>query len=131
MMLNDDVKVAELRVVEQALQRLLDSCTGSQGALVATDDGFVVAKIFKQEMAAKTLAAITSSVLSLSESMVKETQQGTCRNVIVEAQGGNIVSLRISRTRVLTAMAGPNTRLGMLLSAAKVCAEQLAKVIKT
>ncbi len=129
MIQNDDAKMAELRAVESALTRLLSSCPGAQGALVATDDGFVVAKVFKQEMAAKTLAAITSSVMSLSESMIKETQQGPCNNVIVEGQGGNIVSLRISKTRVLTAMAGPRTRLGMLLSSAKVCAEQLTKTL--
>ncbi|NIR29193.1 MAG: hypothetical protein GWN84_07730 [Gammaproteobacteria bacterium] len=111
--------------VTSALKTLLDSCAGSLAALVATDDGFVVAEAFKREMAVKSLAAITSSLMGLAESMVKETDQWPCRNVVIEADNGNIVSLRVADQRVLTAIASKETSLGMLLSAAKACAETL------
>lgn len=119
----------EKQQVEKALQRLLEMCAGATGALVATADGFVTARVFKQEIADKSLAAITSSAMSLAEALVNETGQGPCQNLIIEGQGGHVVSLRINHTRVLTAMATRNTRLGMLLSAAKVCAEQLASTL--
>jgi predicted regulator of Ras-like GTPase activity (Roadblock/LC7/MglB family) len=119
----------EIQQVEKLLQRLLDVCVGATGALVATADGFVVARVFKQDIADKSLAAITSSVMSLAEALVNETGQGPCQNLIIEGQEGHVVSLRINHTRVLTAMATRNTRLGMLLSAAKACAEQLASTL--
>ena len=118
------------RPIEQGLQQLLSDCTGSVAALVVTDDGFVVAQVIKREMAVKSLAAITSSLMGLSESMVQETAQKACRNVIIEAEAGNIVTLRINSTRVLTAIASRNASLGMLLSSAKTCAEELASVLE-
>ena len=118
------------RPVEQGLQQLLSDCTGSIAALVVTDDGFVVAQVIKREMAVKSLAAITSSLMGLSESMVQETAQKACRNVIIEAEEGNIVTLRINSTRVLTAIASRSASLGMLLSSAKSCAEELADVLE-
>ena len=118
------------RPIEQGLQQLLSDCTGSVAALVVTDDGFVVAQVIKRDMAVKSLAAITSSLMGLSESMVQETAQKACRNVIIEAEAGNIVTLRINSTRVLTAIASRNASLGMLLSSAKTCAEELASVLE-
>lgn len=112
--------------IEQGLQQLLADCSGATAALVVTDDGFVVAQAFKREMAVKSLAAITSSLMGLAESMVQETSQQGCRNVIIEAEEGNIVTLRINSTRVLTAIANKSCNLGMLLSSAKLCAEDLA-----
>ncbi|MFO1349305.1 MAG: roadblock/LC7 domain-containing protein [Gammaproteobacteria bacterium] len=119
----------EKQKAERELQKLLDTCPGAHGALLATADGFVVAKVFKEDMADKTLAAISSSLMSLAESVAYEGRQGPCQNVIVEAEAGHVVSLRINHTRVLTVIAARRTRLGMLLSAAKVGAEQLAKIL--
>ena len=118
------------RPIEHGLQQLLSDCSGSVAALVVTDDGFVVAQVIKREMAVKSLAAITSSLMGLSESMVQETDQKACRNVIIESEEGNIVTLRINSTRVLTAIASRSASLGMLLSAAKSCAEELASVLE-
>lgn len=117
----------EKHSTQQALERLVASCPGTKGALVATSDGFVVAQAMRQEVVVRTLAAITSSVISLAESMVKETRLGPCQNLIIESLDGNVIALRINRTRVLTVIAEKKTRLGMLLSAAKQCVERLAK----
>lgn len=119
----------EKQQIEQALQGLLGACSGATGALVATGDGFVVVEVFKNMMAGSTLAAISSSLISLAESMAKETSSGLCNNVIIEAEEGTIVSLRITPIRVLTVIAEKKTRLGMLLSAAKICVDQLAGVL--
>lgn len=113
----------------EILQNFLKHCTGSLGVLVATSDGYVVSQLFNRTMTASTLAAITSSAMSLAESMTKETGQGQCKNLIIEAETGYIVSLRIDETRVLMAMADTSTRLGSLLVSAKHCVEQLSQRI--
>jgi predicted regulator of Ras-like GTPase activity (Roadblock/LC7/MglB family) len=110
-----------------ALEHLIDADAGIRGALVATADGFVVSKVCQHEVAERKLAAITSSLLSLAESLTKEAAQGSCQNLITESEEGSMVSLRINRTRVLTVMADKKTRLGILLNAAKICAERLAR----
>ena len=118
----------EKRQVEDALKVLIDACPGAKGALVATADGFVIAASFKSDISMRGLAAITSSIMSLAESLAKEAGQGMCRNLVIEAEGGNAVALRINRTRILTVIAEHRTRLGMLLSAAKRCTEILVKI---
>ncbi len=115
----------EEEIIVAALSRMLKSCPGSIGALVATADGFSVARVFKKSVAESTLAAITSSIMSLAESLAKEAEQGACRNVVVEGEDGSIVSLRINERRVLTAIASTHASLGMILSAARSCVDQL------
>ena len=111
-----------------ALQQFMEECSGATGAMVATADGFVIASSFKTEVAMRSLAAITSSIMSLAESLAKETKQGACNNLVIEAEAGNAVSLRVSRTRILTVMAEHRTRLGMLLSTAKRCTERMTNL---
>jgi len=118
----------EKQQVEDVLKLFLDACPGAKGALVATADGFVISSLFKGEVAMRSLAAITSSIMSLAESLAKEASQGVCRNLVIEAEEGNAVALRINRTRILTVIAEHRTRLGMLLSAAKRCTESLANI---
>lgn len=107
------------------LERLLAADSGICGSLVATADGFVVTKVCQQEFSERKLAAITSSLISLAESLAREVSQGRCHNLIIENEEGSIVAMRVNRTRVLTVMAEKRTRLGLLLSAAKTCVEQL------
>lgn len=116
---------AIVAAIEAALEDLLDACTGSTGALLATDDGYVVAEVLKPQLSGKTLAAVSASLLGLAESMAAALEHGACQNVIIESEGGLGVCLRVGEEFVLTAVANQGTRLGMLLSAAKVCTEKL------
>ncbi len=115
----------EKEIIVAALSKMLETCPGSIGALVATADGFAVARVFKKSVAESTLAAITSSIMGLAESLAKEADQGACRNVVVEGEDGNIVSLRINERRVLTAITSTQASLGMILFAARNCVEEL------
>ena len=118
----------EKQHAELSLQQFMEECSGATGAMVATSDGFVIAASFKTDVAMRSLAAITSSIMSLAESLAKETKHGACHNLVIEAESGNAISLRVNRTRILTVMAEHHTRLGMLLNTAKRCTERLANV---
>ena len=115
----------EEEIIVAALSRMLATCPGFVGALVATADGFSVAQVFKKSVAESTLAAITSSIMSLAEAMANEANQGACHNVVVEGEDGSIVSLRINERRVLTVIASTQASLGMILFATRNCVEQL------
>jgi predicted regulator of Ras-like GTPase activity (Roadblock/LC7/MglB family) len=104
------------------IDRLLAGCAGTTGALIVTDDGFPIVYRLSPGMDPNRLAAITSSLLGLSESMAREGSQGKCDNVILENGEGNAVMMRIDRLRILTALAVKDTRLGMLISATRKCA---------
>ncbi len=113
---------------EEELQELLDNCHGTVGALIASDDGFVVHHVLKSGLPKEKIAAITSSLLGLAESAAYEGRQGNCKNVIVENELGMMLYLRINRQRVLTVLADTSVSLGMLLSSARRAQARLAEL---
>lgn len=105
---------------------MMDMCHGITGILISTVDGHAVIYHFKNHYEASRLAAMTSSLLALAESVAKETEQQHCRDVIVEDTHGYVLTLRVGKRLVLTSIASPDTNLGLLRSATRSGAEKLA-----
>lgn len=113
---------------DKELADLLEDCHGTLGALIASDDGFVINHQLRTGLPKEKIAAITSSLLGLAESVAYESEQGNCNNVIVENEKGIMLFLRITPTRVLTVMANTTVSLGMLLSATRQVVNNLRKM---
>lgn len=101
------------------LKKLLDECPGCYAALIATDDGFDLAHQLPNDLDEKKLAAMTSSIMGVSEGLAREIHLGRCNNVIVENELGTIVAQRIDKLRILCAISGKDTHLGMLLTSSR------------
>jgi predicted regulator of Ras-like GTPase activity (Roadblock/LC7/MglB family) len=111
--------------LEPHLIKFLESCDGAYGALVVTDDGYVISHHLRKQVPAKTLAAMTSSLLGLSESVAHESGISSCNDVMVEGAEGTFVAKRIDDSRILAAMANKGTKIGMLLSASRNCIDSI------
>ena len=74
------------------------------------------------------IAAMTSSLLALAESMAKESEHGLCQHIIVQNGDGVIVTQRLGKSLVLTSMAGRGANLGMLHSVTKSGVEEIIKL---
>ena len=59
-----DINEAQQVAAEKAIRGLMASCTGTTGALLATDDGYVVSQaITSGDVSGKTLAAVAPVLL--------------------------------------------------------------------
>ncbi len=112
------------------LAQLIEATPEIRGALVSTIDGFEVAAQLPAEIGASKLSAMASSQLALAEALCAETRVNSCRNIVVEADGGNILVMDIPNRRLrllLTVVSSTDTTLGKLLWNIRECADAIGE----
>jgi predicted regulator of Ras-like GTPase activity (Roadblock/LC7/MglB family) len=117
------------RVCEETLTRVMERTQGAYGAVLATIDGHAVLSVTHRDLPSDRIAAMTSSLLALGETIAREAQQRQCKFVIVENSDGYVVTLRITAKLTLSTFSGNEANLGMLLSASRNAAESIGKAI--
>lgn len=117
-------------LIHSVFNEMMESCHGITGLLISTVDGHAVTSSFREPMQDNRLAAMTSSMLALAESLSKEANQNLCKYIIVQNSEGMIVTQRFGKSLVLTAIADQSTNLGMLHSVTRVGATKLSAVKK-
>lgn len=114
-------------LVQNVFAEMMESCHGITGLLISTVDGHVVSSSFRGGATNENrLAAMTSSLLALGESLSKEADQDLCKHIIVQNTTGVIVTQRFGKSLVLTSIADGHTNLGMLHSVTRIAANKLA-----
>jgi len=116
-------------LIETELQKIFDRCPNLLAVMIATDDGFAVRHIINNAITPSKLAAMSSSLMSLSESVVREAGSIECKNLLIEAEGCLVVLLRINPKYLLTTISQIDTGIGMLLSNSKRCVEVLSTLM--
>lgn len=124
---------SEKAACEQALVDLVNDATGVEAVLLASPDGFeVVSASRARKLDGPRIAAMSSSMLALGAAMAQEYKLQGCRNVHIEAPDGVVVLLTVPCERtslVLSALAPKGATLGMILVAARRCAQAIAKLL--
>lgn len=112
--------------VSTVFAEMMENCHGINGLLISTVDGHVVTSLFRETLEENRLAAMTSSLLALAESLAKETKQDLCKYIIVQNSLGVLVTQRFGKSLVLTAIADQSTNLGMLHSVTRMGVNKLS-----
>ncbi len=117
----------------EVLESLLKRTPAVMFACLSTVDGRTVAHAAGQrEIAPQRVAAITTSLLSLSESFAKEVLRGTCLHTTIAIDHGTVVAVRVpsqARTHALSVCADRGDNLAMTLRWTLDAAGELARVI--
>lgn len=123
-----DEKVSSF--LEKQYESLFEAVPGLYGVLFATADGDPVSARLQEGMERERLAAMSSSLVALGETMAKAADQQECEYAIVQNSDGYVVSLRIGKHLLLSAFARRDTNLGMLLSRCRNTAENVSAKLK-
>ena len=111
------------------LDEFLDGPCEVKAALLSTADGRLIAVARRIEFEPSRIAAISGSILALSEACARELKHVTCRNAIVDSEHGLTVVLRVASPHggwTLTTIGARDTRLGLLYTHSKQLAEALS-----
>jgi len=111
---------------EARLRAMMDDQKDITGAVIASEDGHVLAAHSRNEMGSERVAAMSSSLVGLGATMAGTTGQSDNEYVIVQNTGGYVATLRLGTSHLLTVAAKTGINLGMLLSLARHAAEDLA-----
>lgn len=114
----------------EEVEHLVAQTKGIDSAAVVSGDGFQIAAVLRHGVAGEKLAAMTSSLLALSEAVVRELSMQLCRNVIIESEQGSVVTLRVpmaKRELLMTVLCSDAASLGSVLFAARGAASSLGQ----
>lgn len=112
-----------------ALDRLLQGCDGVQAAMFALRDGRPFVEKSRARVEGGKLAAMTSSLVALGRSVLRELNAGELDHVLIEGSSGKLVVSNVPDSGgllILAVLASSEARLGLVLGHSKMCAQALA-----
>ncbi|WP_341952483.1 roadblock/LC7 domain-containing protein [Salinibacterium sp. TMP30] len=111
---------------ELALSGLKDLAPSLSYATILTEDGFSVVSVDGSELDSNRFASMASSTQALADAVARELKLGDNEFVIVAAEQGHVVQVRVEgHPLVLAALFTDNETIGKSLSAARRTARRL------
>lgn len=116
-----------------AFQQALDDLDGSTADIEASAlisiDGLMMASAMPQSMDEDRIGAMSAAMLSLGERTARELARGAIERVLIQGETGYVIMTSAGNEAVLTVLAKPNAKLGLIFLDIKRAATALAKLI--
>lgn len=117
-------------ICRQHLHDFVRSTPGIAAVMVASVDGFEVTSILNEKIFASKLAALSSTMYALGETVVMEAGISDCQNVIVETPANKIIMMAVPKVDMgllFTAIADSQSQFGMLLLSCHRCCDEISE----
>ncbi|MDO9556762.1 MAG: roadblock/LC7 domain-containing protein [Coriobacteriia bacterium] len=113
----------------QALDELMHDDPDIQAAALVSLDGFTMASALPQGMQADRVGAMSAAILGLGERAATELGRGHLSQVFIEGENGYVLLIAAGSRAVLTALADPESKLGLVLYDMKTAAERIGAIL--
>ncbi len=125
---NVGLSEAEMQACQRELTQLLSELPSIEGAVLSSADGLMVACEDKTgALEGETIAAMSSSMISLADTLAGQAGRPEVDNLISEAESSTLVVLHAGNL-ILTVMGQPKAQIGLVLAAAKKAASRIQEV---
>ena len=114
---------------QQVLEELKSSSADVEASALISTDGLMIASALPQGMDEDRVGAMSAALLSLGDRAARELVRGTLERVLLQGQQGYVIMSFSGSEAVLTVLAKPNAKLGLLFLDIKRAAEALSKLI--
>ena len=114
---------------QQVLEELKSSSADVEASALISTAGLMLASALPQRMDAARVGARSAALLSLGDRAARELVRGTLERVLLQGQQGYVSFSSSCSEAVLTVLAMPNAKLGLLFLDIKRAAEALSKLI--
>jgi uncharacterized protein len=115
--------------MQQVLRNFTANTADVEGAAVVSLDGLILASVLPAGTDEDRVSAMAAALLSLGERTATELQRGTLEQVYVKGNSGYIILMQAGAEAVLETIAGPQSKLGMVLLDMKRAAQELGKLL--
>ncbi|MHB1341759.1 MAG: roadblock/LC7 domain-containing protein [Coriobacteriia bacterium] len=113
----------------QALDDLMVGDPDIQAAALVSMDGFTMASALPADMQADRVGAMSAAILGLGERAAAELGRGHLSQVFIEGEGGYVLLISAGDRAVLTVMADPSAKLGLVLYDMKSAAQHISEIL--
>jgi predicted regulator of Ras-like GTPase activity (Roadblock/LC7/MglB family) len=117
---------------EQMVSRLKDMQVSSpdiEASAVVSVDGLIMASSLPAGVEEDRVSAMSAAMLSLGERIASELGRGLLDQVYIRGEGGFVLLTSVGEEAVLTVLARPQAKLGLLFLDVKRAAEDLAAIV--
>lgn len=114
---------------QQMLENLNGSTSDIEASALISVDGLMMASAMPQGMDEDRVGAMSAALLSLGERTARELARGTLERVLVQGQGGCVIMTAAGEEAVLTVLARPNAKLGLIFLDIKRASQALGQII--
>ncbi len=117
---------------EQMVERLREMQASSPeivASAVVSVDGLIMASALPGNVEEDRVSAMSAAMLSLGERIAGELGRGVLDQVYIRGNQGYVILMSIGEEAVLTALAGEDSKLGLIFLEMRRAAEALEKVV--
>lgn len=100
-----------------------------EASAVISTDGLMMAALLPSGMDEDRVGAMSAAMLSLGDRTSRELARGTLEQVLIKGDKGYVLMTHAGEDAVLTVLAKPNARLGLIFLDVKRAAENVSKLI--
>ena len=117
----------------ELLKSILSDLNGSTTDIVASavlsTDGLIMASMLPGDMDEDRVGAMSAAMLSLGERISNELMRGDLEQVLIKGDEGYVLMTHAGNEAVVTVIAKPDTRLGLIFLDIRRAAESIAKIL--
>ncbi|MFC1749223.1 roadblock/LC7 domain-containing protein [Pseudomonadota bacterium] len=124
----NDVSAAIQKKLSEVLDELMSKSTDFVGATVSSIDGLAWAEKISSGLDKHRFAAMSSSLLAISDELANEVEGGQTNNVLIEGVSGKVIIMHAGPLLLLTIFTTKNVTLGMALAHARIVAENIESI---
>ncbi|MCI0655088.1 MAG: roadblock/LC7 domain-containing protein [Methylococcaceae bacterium] len=118
---------------EDLLSSVLSDLNGTSADIEASGiistDGLMMASLLPQGMDEDRVGAMSAAMLSLGDRTAQELARGELEQVLIKGNNGYVLMTYAGKQAVLTVMAKPNAKLGLIFLDVKRAAANVAQMI--
>ncbi len=100
-----------------------------EASAVVSVDGLIIASALPSSVEEDRVSAMSAAMLSLGERISAELGRGTLEQVYIKGADGFVMITSIGSEAVLTALAGPHAKLGLIFLEMRRAAEDIQLVM--
>lgn len=114
----------------QALDTLMERSQDVEAAALVSLDGFTMASALPQGMQEDRVGAMSAAILGLGERAAAELGRGQLDQVFIEGKDGYVLLMAAGGRAVLTVMASPDAKLGLVLYDMREIADEIGAILQ-
>ncbi len=115
-------------IIKSILSDLNGSSADIEASAIVSTDGLMMASLLPVEMDEDRVGAMSAALLSLGDRTATELARGTLEQVLIKGDNGYILMTYAGHDAVLTVLAKPQAKLGLIFLDVKRAAEAVTKV---
>lgn len=114
---------------QQVLEDLNSGSTDVEASALISNDGLVIASALPSNVDEDRVGAMSAALLSLGDRAGRELARGSIDRIMIQGEQGYVIMTSAGEEAVLTIMAKPNAKLGLIFLDIKRAAGALANLL--